>query len=123
MHFPTCFLLALSTLSTLTLAAECSSDTGSTTCLDTPAAYDLRQQYCGSTIEWYTTTQRVGFASSGYIGQVRRTGDFVEQQECWDILDNIISTCLGHSNSGSWTYAGFSVHFDFCLNLDNLQNQ
>jgi hypothetical protein len=127
MHFPTSLLLALSTLSTLftlTSAADCWDETGSQICLDSKGAWDLRQQYCGSTSDWNTVTQRVGFSSinTGYMGQVTRIGVFENQQECWNILADIISTCLGESDGGSWTISGFAIYINFCLNIAFLES-
>lgn len=122
MQFPTRFLLAFSTLSdlaTLTLAAECSSTSGSQICLDRGAVWDLRQHYCAN--QWNTQTWRVGLDSSGNIGQIWRQSISNNQQECWDSIGNIIDQCYGKANGGSWSLTGLMVNIDYCLTVYNLK--
>ena len=109
--------LALSTFSTITLAAQCSSDSGAQFCLDSGAAWDMRAQYCQ--YGWNTINGRVGVDSTGNVGQIFRNGIFINQQECWNILEDILNSCYGNTNSGSWRLHGLYVNFNYCLDISN----
>jgi hypothetical protein len=114
-------LSALSTLSTPTSAAECFYPSGSQSCLDSGAVWDMRQRYC--TNEWNTVNGRVGLDSSAHVGQILRFGSFTSQQECWDILADILNTCYGIKDGGYWSLPRLEVEFNYCLDISDVLDQ
>jgi hypothetical protein len=113
----TLILSTIATLATLTSAAECDSPWGSSNCLDTDEVWSLAGDYC-NTDKWNIYDEISMTNSLGYSGSIIRRGTFSSQEECQFVITDIINTCFGHQDGGSWTQGGLQVQYGWC-NDDN----
>lgn len=119
-------ILALSTITAITSAAECSANKGNPHCITKEDVYAIREDLCGKDT-WKQKKGAVRIDGSGtqtQIGQVSFEGVFNNVQECWDSTQNIIEQCLGKTDGGEWSLSGgvgLKVRFEWCLTPESVR--
>jgi hypothetical protein len=111
MHISTLvFVPVTAYLASSALAAECYSQGGANECGNRGDLYNARTDYCnnhwGGGNQVYYGTNGWRFTYNGF--------NIPSQQQCWDSTQDIIDTCLGHKNGGSYSQNGWNVNINFC---------
>ncbi|KAG7091507.1 hypothetical protein E1B28_010535 [Marasmius oreades] len=114
MHFATTAILAaIAFFTTGTTAAECYSQGGSHRCSTADDVRNARVSFCND--QWGGDSASQRYPSSNDLASVfSHYGSFDSQQECWDSTEDIINTCLGHKDGGTWTVSSVQVNVNFC---------
>ncbi|KAJ5444098.1 uncharacterized protein N7458_007970 [Penicillium daleae] len=98
MQFFAVLLPVATLLATTANAADCSSDSGSQTCLNSTDLLYSRWEWRGD---------------NGQMGTFKPS-NIPNEQSCYDSTLDIIDQCLGHSNSGTYSLDGWSMGINFC---------
>ncbi|KAF8068862.1 hypothetical protein FPV67DRAFT_1093836 [Lyophyllum atratum] len=113
MKFSFAVLVPIVALATGTSAAECYAQGGSHRCADRDSIWNFRSLYCTQEYQGSGGSKTYN-AANGFSAVFSRTGSFVSQQQCWDTTADIIDTCLGHKDGGTWTASSLALNINFC---------
>lgn len=108
-------LLPIVALASGASAAECFSQgkNGNKSCVDNDSLWQFRQYYCNQ--EWQGNGGTKDYnANNGFTARFLRTGAFANQQQCWDSTNDIISTCFGRKDGGTWSGSKMELAIRFC---------
>jgi len=113
MHLHLTAVLAIIGCSYLSQAAECYAQSNAPYCVDLGAITAFAPVWCNAN---YGSLQG-GWTSfpdaSGNIAQIGKIGIFPSAAACNFSFNDILSTCYGQRNGGSWTWAGVSLNINF----------
>ncbi|GLB42147.1 hypothetical protein LshimejAT787_1101620 [Lyophyllum shimeji] len=106
-------LIPIAALATGASAAECYAQGGSHRCVDGDSMWTFRQWYCTQDFQGNGGSKRYN-ADNGFSAVISRAGPFSSQQQCWDSSADIINTCMGHKDGGTWTGSSMELNINFC---------
>jgi hypothetical protein len=113
MQFRLAFLLPIVALASHASAAECYTQDGSNRCVDSGSIWPDREDYCNN--NWQRDGNSEAYpANNGFSARFTRTGTFASQEQCWDFTHDIINTCFGRKDGGTWTGSSMEMNINFC---------
>jgi alpha-galactosyl binding lectin len=98
----------------LSRAAECYGQSGGSPCVNRDELSRYGPVWCGANYnvlngDWWLYKDSRG--NTAWIGKI---GSFANTEQCSIAYDNILGTCYGKKNGGSWTASKVVLSISFC---------
>lgn len=107
-------VLSVIGMSSIAQAAECYAQAHGSFCINRDTLKNDASNWCRNNYNniygnWWEITD-----SAGNVGRIGKTGAFQNAQRCESAYNNIVDSCYGHKNGGSWTADGVTLNINFC---------
>jgi len=107
-------VLSIIGYSYLSQAAECYFQDGGANCVNGAQLLDFGAAWCAVNFNVLNSNWWGFVDAAGNAALIGKIGNFQNPLQCTNAFDDIVNTCFGQRNGGSWTSAGVSLNINFC---------